>query len=61
MPPGALPCQSVFEGVLGKRDRGEAGLDATQPLVRARKNRALLSQPGPSVDAFGSGAEKRDA
>jgi hypothetical protein len=53
MPPGALPCQSVFEGVLGKRDRGEAGLDATQPLVRARKNRALLSQPLPSVGAGG--------
>jgi len=47
---GRAAVQRVLKLEVGKRDRGEAGLDATQPLVRARKNRALLSQPLPSVD-----------
>ena len=56
---GRAAVQGVLKLEVGKRDRGEAGLDATQPLVRARKNRALLSQPLPSVDAGGQRRGKR--
>ena len=50
---GRAAMRRVLKLEVGKRDRGEAGLGATQPLVRARKNRALLSQPLPSVGAGG--------
>ena len=58
MPPSALPCQTVLEGVLGNEAAEKRGSDAGHTRVERPKT-ARCSPSRARVDAFRSAAEKK--
>ena len=61
MPPGALPCQTVFEGVLGNEAAEERGSDAGHTRVERPKTARSSPSRVLASTRLRSGAEKRDA